>query len=323
MMKNYIQQIIELFGHNEYSLATRRKVQRWLADDNHAEEKKEALHTLWQQAGEQKVPRGMQQSILRMQQNLGMQSVGSGKKYQLLIWRAAAIFLLAVSSVSIYLMLEKDKLQKDLVECFIPTAEIRELTLPDGTRVMLNSRSTLLYPEQFAGKTRSVYLIGEANFQVKPDEKHPFIVKANDFQITALGTEFNVRTYVPDDSHVTLLKGSVKVKNTDSSSEVVIQPGEDAHLQGDGTFDVREVDTDNYYLWTEGYFYFDNESVVEIMRELGRWYNIRVEFENLRAMNYRLHFLAERDQKIEEVLQLLNMLGKVQATYENNKISVK
>lgn len=54
----------------------------------------------------------------------------------------------------------------------------------------------------------------------------------------------------------------------------------DAHLQGDGTFDVREVDTDNYYLWTEGYFYFDNETVVEIMRELGRWYNIRVEFEN-------------------------------------------
>ena len=84
MMKNYIQQIIELFGHNEYSLATRRKVQRWLADDNHAEEKKEALHTLWQQAGEQKVPRGMQQSILRMQQNLGMQSVGSGKKYRYL-----------------------------------------------------------------------------------------------------------------------------------------------------------------------------------------------------------------------------------------------
>ena len=179
MMKNYIQQIIELFGHNEYSLATRRKVQRWLADDNHAEEKKEALHTLWQQAGEQKVPRGMQQSILRMQQNLGMQSVGSGKKYQLLIWRAAAIFLLAVSSVSIYLMLEKDKPQKDLVECFIPTAEIRELTLPDGTRVMLNSRSTLLYPEQFAGKTRSVYLIGEANFQVKPD----VILKPNE-QIT-------------------------------------------------------------------------------------------------------------------------------------------
>ena len=227
MMKNYIQQIIELFGHNEYSLATRRKVQRWLADDNHAEEKKEALHTLWQQAGEQKVPRGMQQSILRMQQNLGMQSVGSCKKYQLLIWRAAAIFLLAVSSVSIYLMLEKDKLQKDLVECFIPTAEIRELTLPDGTRVMLNSRSTLLYPEQFAGKTRSVYLIGEANFQVKPDEKHPFIVKANDFQITALGTEFNVNAYPENNELIaTLLEGSVKVEFNNLISNVILKPNE-------------------------------------------------------------------------------------------------
>ena len=80
-MKNYIQHIIELFGHNEYSLGTRRRVQQWLADENHAEEKKEALHALWQQAGEQKVPRGMQQSIQRMQRNIGMQPAGSDKKY--------------------------------------------------------------------------------------------------------------------------------------------------------------------------------------------------------------------------------------------------
>lgn len=124
-------------------------------------------------------------------------------------------------------MLEKDKPQKDLVECFIPTAEIRELTLPDGTRVMLNSRSTLLYPEQFAGKTRSVYLIGEANFQVKPDEKHPFIVKANDFQITALGTEFNVNAYPENNELIaTLLEGSVKVEFNNLISNVILKPSE-------------------------------------------------------------------------------------------------
>ncbi len=94
-------------------------------------------------------------------------------------------------------------------------------------------------------------------------------MKSGDITTEVLGTEFNVRLTSLDDLHVTLLKGSVKVKNKDSYSEVVIQPGQDAHLQGDGTFNVREVDTDNYYLWTEGYFYFDNESVVEIMRELG------------------------------------------------------
>ena len=88
-----------------------------------------------------------------------------------------------------------ESLEEDLVECYIPTAEIRELTLPDGTYVMLNSKSILLYPEKFTGETRSVYLIGEANFKVKPDKKHPFIVKANDYQVTALGTEFNVNAY--------------------------------------------------------------------------------------------------------------------------------
>ena len=194
-MKDYIQQLIELFGHNNYSADTHKKVQQWLADEEHVDEKSEALRELWKQAGEQKVPDGMQQSIQRMRQNLGMQSITSRRNYQLLIWRAAAILLLAVSSVSIYLMLEKERPEKDLVECYIPTAEIRELTLPDGTYVMLNSKSILLYPEKFTGETRSVYLIGEANFKVKPDKKHPFIVKANDYQVTALGTEFNVNAY--------------------------------------------------------------------------------------------------------------------------------
>ena len=170
-MKDYIQQLIELFGHNNYSADTHKKVQQWLADEEHVDEKSEALRELWKQAGEQKVPDGMQQSIQRMRQNLGMQSITSRRNYQLLIWRAAAILLLAVSSVSIYLMLEKERPEKDLVECYIPTAEIRELTLPDGTYVMLNSKSILLYPEKFTGETRSVYLIGKGEMMMEEQKQ--------------------------------------------------------------------------------------------------------------------------------------------------------
>ena len=306
MMKNYIQQIIELFGHNEYSLATRRKVQRWLADDNHAEEKKEALHTLWQQAGEQKVPRGMQQSILRMQQNLGMQSVGSGKKYQLLIWRAAAIFLLAVSSVSIYLMLEKDKLQKDLVECFIPTAEIRELTLPDGTRVMLNSRSTLLYPEQFAGKTRSVYLIGEANFQVKPDEKHPFIVKANDFQITALGTEFNVNAYPENNELIaTLLEGSVKVEFNNLISNVILKPNEQiTYNKQTRKRSLQSPRIEDVTAWQRGELVFSDTFVYSL--------------HSLNNKSYSFRF--QQQATLEEVMKIITQVaGDVKYIIKGNK----
>lgn len=81
-MKNYIQQLIELFGHNNYSADTQKKVQQWLADEEHVDEKNEALHELWKQAEGQRVPDGMQQSIQRMRQNLGMQSVTSRRNYQ-------------------------------------------------------------------------------------------------------------------------------------------------------------------------------------------------------------------------------------------------
>jgi len=322
MMKNYIQQIIELFGHNEYSLATRRKVQRWLADDNHAEEKKEALHTLWQQAGEQKVPRGMQQSILRMQQNLGMQSVGSGKKYQLLIWRAAAIFLLAVSSVSIYLMLEKDKLQKDLVECFIPTAEIRELTLPDGTRVMLNSRSTLLYPEQFAGKTRSVYLIGEANFQVKPDEKHPFIVKANDFQITALGTEFNVNAYPENNELIaTLLEGSVKVEFNNLISNVILKPSEQiTYNKQTRKRSLQSPRIEDVTAWQRGELVFSDMHLDEIFTSLERKFPYTFVY-SLHSLNNKSYsFRFQQQATLEEVMKIITQVaGDVKYIIKGNK----
>lgn len=167
-MKNYIRQVIELFSQNDYPVSVQKQFRHWLADEEHKEEKMEALTSLWEEAGQQRVPQGMQQSIRRMQQNIGMRPVSSQKRYILRIWQVASVLLLAVSSVSIYLLLEKDDFSSDLIECHIPTAEIHELTLPDGTSVMLNSKSTLFYPESFNGKTRSVYLIGEGYFKVRP-----------------------------------------------------------------------------------------------------------------------------------------------------------
>lgn len=275
-MKNYIQQLVELFGHNSYSAGTQKKVQQWLADEDHVDEKNEALRELWKQAGEQRIPDGMQQSIRRMQQNLGIQSETSHRNYQLLVWRAAAIFLLAVSSVSIYLMLEKDRPEKDLVECFIPTAEIRELTLPDGTHVMLNSKSTLLYPDQFTGETRSVYLIGEANFKVKPDKKHPFIVKANDYQITALGTEFNVNAYPESNELIaTLLEGRVKVEFNNLMSNVILNPNEQLiYNKQTKQHNLRLPEISDVTAWQRGELVFSNMHLEDIFTNLERKFPI-------------------------------------------------
>lgn len=322
-MKNYIQQLIELFGHNDYSPATQKKVQRWLADDEHAEEKREALNKLWEQAGEQEMPRGMQQSIRRMQQNLGMQPEADNKKrIQLFIWRAAAIFLLAVSSISIYLVLEKDRPQKDLLECYIPTAEIRELTLPDGTCVMLNSKSTLLYPEEFTGDTRSVYLVGEANFKVKPDKEHPFIVKANDFQVTALGTEFNVNAYPENNELIaTLLEGSVKVDFNNLMSNVILKPNEQlAYDKKTKKGSLHLPEMEDVTAWQRGELVFSNMYLEDIFTNLERKFPYTLVYSpnSLKENTYSFRF--QKEVTLEEVMRIITqVVGDIQYVIKGNK----
>lgn len=321
-MKNYIQQVIELFGHNDYSVNTRKRVQQWLAREEHVEEKNEALQTLWKQAGEQEMPRGMQQSIRQMQRNIGLESATTDKRFQLFIWRVAAILLLAVSTVSIYLMLEKDRSQKDLLEHYTPTAEMRELTLPDGTHVMLNSKSTLLYPDQFSGETRSVYLIGEANFKVKPDKKHPFIVKANDFQITALGTEFNVNAYPENDELVaTLLEGSVKVEFNNLLSNVVLKPNQQlAYNKQTKKPNLHVPDVEDVTAWQRGELIFSNMYLEDIFTSLERKFPYAFVYSLHSLKNNTYSFRFQKQATLEEVMEIMShVVGDVEYVIKGNK----
>ncbi|MGI6816172.1 FecR family protein [Bacteroides sp. KG123] len=324
-MKNYIKQLIDLFGQNDYSADTQKKVQQWLSDEEHADEKNEALLGLWKQAGEQKVPAGMKQSIRRMQQNIGMTPTIPHKRYQLLAWRAAAILLLAVSSVSVYLLLKKEKPETDLIECYIPTAEIHAVTLPDGTRVMLNSKSTLLYPEQFTGETRSVYLIGEANFKVKPDKKHPFIVKANDCQVTALGTEFNINAY-PESKELTatLLEGSVKVEFNNLLSNVILKPNEQlVYNKQTRKHSLRLPEIDDVTAWQRGELTFSNMLLEDIFTNLERKFPYAFVY-SLHSMNkntYSFRFRKQAD--LEEVMKIISQVaGDINYVIKGNKCYV-
>lgn len=324
-MKNYIQQLIEIFGHNDYSASMRKKVQHWLADEEHVDEKNEALHALWKQAGEQEIPQRMQQSIRRMQQNIGIQSATPDRRIQLFVWRVAATLLLAVSSVSTYLMLEKDRPQKDLLEHYIPTAEMRELTLSDGTHVMLNSESTLLYPDQFSGETRSVYLIGEANFKVKPDKKHPFIVKANDFQITALGTEFNVNAYPENDELVaTLLEGSVKVDFNNLMSNVILKPNEQlSYNRQTKKSSLRLPRMDDVTAWQRGELVFSDMYLEDVFTDLERKfpYTLVYSANSLKDNTYSFRF--RNQATLDEIMRIIEqVVGTINYEIKGNKCYV-
>lgn len=195
-----------------------------------------------------------------------------------------------------------------------------QVLLADGTEVMLNAGSRLVYPQKFSGNKREVRLRGEAYFKVHHDASRPFIVHANGVATKVLGTEFNVRAYDRSNTHVTLLQGSVLVSA--SASSVRIKPGEDALFNGT-KLRVGEVDTEAFTAWTQGEFYFDNESLVDIATQIGRWYNVSVIFQSPEKMHTRLFFAAPRSAEIEEVVEILNSLNKAKVTYGDGQLVIE
>ncbi|WP_303011145.1 FecR family protein [uncultured Bacteroides sp.] len=321
-MKNYINQIIKLFGRNDYPVSVQKEFRQWLTDEKYTREKELALHALWEEAGKQKAPRGMKRSMQRMQRNTGMSVPFSTQRLQLRIWQVAAACLLAVSVTSFYMISLKDTPSKDLVECYIPTAEMKQLTLPDGTRVMLNSQSVLLYPEKFEGDTRSVYLIGEANFQVKPDKDHPFIVKAKELQVTALGTEFNVNAY-PENSELvtTLLSGSVKIEFNNLTSNVVLQPKEQfVYNKYTHQHSLRHPDIADVTFWQRGELVFRNMHLEDIFTGLERKYPYSFIY-SLHSLNGNTYsFRFPKQASLKEVMEIITRVaGDIKYTIRGNK----
>ena len=203
----------------------------------------------------------------------------------------------------------------------IPRGETFKLILCDGTEVWLNANSKLVYPTAFIEKERTVFLEGEAYFKVTKDTK-PFIVKTDYLQTKVLGTEFNVKSYTAEDSHVTLISGKVQVRSHENARFVDLEPGKDAILLSNGQFEVKEVNSEAYTYWKDGYFYFDELTLADIMKSIGRWYNGNVIFRNKEAMTYRIHFMSNRQGGIEETIRLMNRLKKVTLTLCENTVYV-
>ena len=201
-----------------------------------------------------------------------------------------------------------------------PRGKDFKIVLSDGTEVWLNAESTLTYPSRFHEAQRIVELDGEAYFKVAKDSARPFIVRSGKLETQVLGTSFNFRNYIHSTPHVTLVEGRVLVTGHDTS--VTLHPNEDAQIGDDGTIRVTQVDPRSYTAWVDGYFYFDNASLEEIMRELGRWYNLNILFENPAAMKYHFTFWAKRAESIEEALKLINGLGKVHAVLSENILTI-
>ena len=157
----------------------------------------------------------------------------------------------------------------------VPHGESYSITLADGTRVWVNALSSLKFPSSFEGSAeRIVELVGEGFFEVARDTVHPFRVKTVNQTIVVTGTAFNVEAYVGEVSRTTLCQGQVIVEAS-VGKPVFLSPGQQLSVDKQGEVVVAEVNTDVYTSWIRGEYYFDNQTLDQVLLELGKWFEIK------------------------------------------------
>lgn len=193
----------------------------------------------------------------------------------------------------------------------VPFGKRAQITLSEGTKVWLNSGSKLIYPAVFASNKREVYIDGEAIFDVTHMEDKPFIVSTTDFDIKVLGTVFNVSSYSDDKYSSTVLeRGKIELFCRGNSilhqKKLNIVPGTMAVFnRNQKTFDQQEVNPQKYLSWREGYLIFKSERLEDILKKLGRYYNIEMVINDAHLKNAAFSGLLDLKNSPEEVLSII------------------
>ncbi len=212
-----------------------------------------------------------------------------------------------------------------LREVIAERGERANIQLVDGTRVTLNVDSRLRMPAAFASTTRTVYLEGEAYFDVATDSTRPFIVHAHDAVIDVHGTSFNVRSY-PEDRRVqvAVVEGAVSLRSQQSAQQTPgarLESGQIGQLTTDDTHVTTETVSDVSPLlgWTQGRLVFQEAPLTEVTARLERWYNMRFRLADPRLDSLRLTANL-KSRSVENVLDVVSASLGIQYHIQDNTV---
>lgn len=198
--------------------------------------------------------------------------------------------------------------------------EQKEITLPDGSKVWLNENSSLAYASDFESN-RNIQLTGEAFFEVKRDEQHPFVITSSRTITTVLGTSFSVIDYANGEQAQLIVKtGKVSYKSVQSNKELIVLAGESAHLENgepqmDASFQINEL------AWKDKRLVFADMTLKEMVPVLEKYFKIRVVIEQESILN--CHFTGEFEQpKLDEVLNMLARTLQLEWKKTDNTYSI-
>lgn len=212
-----------------------------------------------------------------------------------------------------------DQVQMNSIET--PRGGEYALTLSDGTKVFLNSMSTLVFPSEFSGEERRVELYGEAYFEVSKSSA-PFIVTTSRADIQVLGTSFNVYNYEGEAYEAALVSGSIAIST--SQEKMILNPSQRATIhKADAPMVIDEIDALSISEWHKGKIVFKDQSLEYMMNRLARWYDFSVEYKSSALKNLRFSCSVDKYEDIAQFLQVLESTDKLKAEINGKAIYLK
>ncbi|WP_286761260.1 FecR family protein [Salegentibacter sp. UBA1130] len=234
------------------------------------------------------------------------------KKYWKRIIASAAVLFLLLGTVLLSLIIENDITQ------VASKGEKREIELNDGSKIFLNSGSTITYPENFK-EDRRITLEGEAFFKVAPNPEKPFRIKSGTIETKVLGTSFNINAYAKGREKISVNSGIVQVTyGNNSSQKVTLTKNMQLSFFEDNLPAITEMNSDNYNAWTNNIIVLDKTSLGETAKILENWYDVDIEFADpsLKELTISGKF---KEEKLETVLQSIALIKDLEVVYKNPK----
>ena len=225
--------------------------------------------------------------------------------------------------LKVKVLTENASLEREVNTVHVPYKGVYHLVLHDGTQVYLNSGSSLKFPSAFPFNERRVRLLGEAFFEVSPDNDRPFIVEASQAYICVLGTSFNVKAYEDEPSiYVTLQEGNVSVYS-ENSQALSLTSGEQAILDKTTlSTQSKKADPYLYSAWKDGNFHFQDAPLEDILKQLERWYNIKAQYKNPELKQVLYSGKMRMYDSVLDILRKFEKSGDLQFKLKGNTLIV-
>ncbi len=322
MESGKIKNIIQTFFDKDVSKKTLHIFGKWFRLDENIAEKELAMKEIWDNAPSV-ISKETLDDFSKINAKINLNKKRRYSLTRIAISYAAAIALIIVSTVYLTYKIAVPA-PLEYTQLSVPYGESKKITLSDGSIVAVNAGSTLIYPKDFTGDTRTVFLTGEANFSVAKNPNKPFIVRTKYIDIKALGTRFCVQSY-PNAQYTkaTLIEGSIKIDmEVNKDKSYILKPNDQlVYSNTDNKIAVIDVDAAKVASWENGYLIFQGATFDEIAQTLERRYSVAINYDG-KKLNQQSYFVKfNPDETIEDAMNVLTILiSKSSYKKENSTI---